>query len=103
MLFQVSSTVTGLTVSVKNWTGNVSIIFGWLSRHAVVCQRPRKPYDAQACYFREPPFHTFSAYCSLKTIGAISTKFIYVVPPIYTTSQTKFERNTPGSLLVTHT
>ena len=43
--------------------------------------------------FTGTPIHTFSAYCSLKTIGAISTKFIYVVPPIYTTSQTKFERN----------
>ena len=35
--------------------------------------------------FTRIPFHIFSAYCNLKTIGAISTKFIYVVPPIYTT------------------
>ena len=26
------------------------------------------------------PVSTFSAYCSLKIIGAISTKFIYDVP-----------------------
>ena len=53
--------------------------------------------------FTGTPIHTFSAYCSLKTIGAISTKFTYVVPPMYTTSQTKFERNSPRSLLVIHT
>ena len=29
------------------------------SRHAVVCQRPRKPRDAQVCYLREPPFTPF--------------------------------------------
>ena len=45
--------------------------------------------------FRWTPVSTFSAYCNLKTIGPVSTKFIYVVPPIYTTSQTKFKRNTP--------
>ena len=53
--------------------------------------------------FTRTPVSTFSAYCSLKTIGAISTKFIYVLPPIYTTSQTKFERNSPRNLLVIHT
>ena len=53
--------------------------------------------------FTRTPFHTFSAYCSLKTTGAISIKFIYVVPLIYTTSQTKFETNTARSSLVTHT
>ena len=68
-----------------------------------MCQWPRKPRDAQVCYLREPPIHTLSAYCSLKTIGAISTKFTYIVPTIYTTSQTKFERNSPRSLLVIHT
>ena len=45
--------------------------------------------------FTQTPVSTFSAYFSLKTIGAISTKFTYVVPPIYNTLQTKFERNTP--------
>ena len=54
-------------------------------------------------FFTWTPVSTFSAYCSLKTIGAISTKFKYVLPPIYTTSQTKFERNSPRSLLVIHT
>ena len=53
--------------------------------------------------FTGTPIHTFSAYCSLKTIGAISTKFTYGLPPIYTTSQAKFERNRPCSLLVIHT
>ena len=47
------------------------------------------------------PVSTFSAYYSLKTIGAISTKFIYVKQLIYTTLQTKFESNIPRSLLVT--
>ena len=42
---------------------------------------------------------TFSAYYSLKTIGA--TKFIYVKQLIYTTLQTKFESNIPRILLVT--
>ena len=50
--------------------------------------------------FTRTPVSTFSAYCSLKTIGPISTKFKYVLPLIYTTSQTKFERNSPRSLLV---
>ena len=53
--------------------------------------------------FTQTPVSTFSAYCSLKTIGAFLTKFKYVLPPIYTTSQTKFERNSPCSLLVIHT
>ena len=39
--------------------------------------------------FTQTPVSTFSAYCSLKTIGAISTKFIYVVQMINTASQTK--------------
>ena len=28
-------------------------------RHAVVCQRPRKPRDAQVCYLHESPFTPF--------------------------------------------
>ena len=53
--------------------------------------------------FTRTPISTFSAYCSLKTIGAISTKFIYVVQLIYTTSQTKFENNSPCSLFASNT
>ena len=72
-------------------------------RHVVVCQWPRKLCDAQVCYLREPLISTFSAYCSLKTVGAMPTIFIYVVQLIYTTLQTKFESNNPCSLLVTCT
>ena len=76
--------------------------FSHISRHAVVCQRPRNCVTHK-CVIYGNPIHTFSAYCSLKTIGAISTKFTYVVPPIYTNSQTKFESYSPRSLLVIHT
>ena len=30
-----------------------------ISKHAVVCQWPRKPCDAQVCYLREPPLTPF--------------------------------------------
>ena len=45
----------------------------------------------------------YTSVSSLKTIGAISTKFIYVVQLIYTTSQTKFENNSPHSLFASNT
>ena len=48
--------------------------------------------------FMGAPIGILSAYCSSKTIGAISTKFIYAIGSIFTTSQTKFESNSPHRL-----
>ena len=60
-----------------------------------MCQPPRKP----RVLFTGAPVSIFSAYCSLKIIGAISTKLMYAVGPIFTT---KFKRISPRRLLVTH-
>ena len=63
-----------------------------------------KPRDTQVRYLREPPFTPFQPIVVQKTLGLfLRNSYNYVVQLIYTTSQTKFERNSPRSWLVTHT
>ena len=55
------------------------------------------------CYLREPPFTPFQPIVVQKLLGLLLRTLYYVVQLIYTTSQAKFERNSPRSLLVSRT
>ena len=64
-----------------------------ISRHTVVCQRPRKTHGTRNVLFTRTAKSPISASCIFITARQICTKFTYVMPSIYTTSHTKFERN----------
>ena len=59
------------------------VIYFWYNSYIKTCGSVSVAKKAAWCtsvLFTRTPVSTFSAYCSLKTFGAISTKFIYAVP-----------------------
>ena len=74
---------------------STTVLYGIFTKTRNSVSAAKKAAWRTSVLFTRTPVSTVSAYCSLKTIGAISTKFIYVVPLIYTTLYTKFERSTP--------
>ena len=65
-------------------------------RHTVVCQRPRKQKQHvrhASVLFTGTVKLLNSAFCISKTTKLITTKFIYFLPYIYTTSHIKIEGN----------
>ena len=67
------------------------------SRHTVVCRAAKKIRAYTSVLFTRTKISPISAFCILKTIAPISTKFIYFMLYIYTTFHTKFERNRASS------
>ena len=52
-----------------------------LSRHTVMCQRPRKTYGTQVCYLQELLSCCFQPFVSLElATGPMYSKFIYIFP-----------------------
>ena len=70
-----------------------SCVSGQERRHTVVCQRPRKTPGTRNVLFTRTAKSPISASHIFITTRQICTKFIYFMPSIYTTSQTKFEGN----------
>ena len=68
-----------------------------LSRHMVMCQRPRKMCGTQVCYLQESLSNNSTPHIS-KTTEPISIKFTYFMPSIYMTLQSKFKENWFSSL-----
>ena len=54
-----------------------------ISRHTVVCQRPRKPCDAQVCNLQEPLTHRFQPLVSLQPLGQFLSNS-HMLCPLYT-------------------
>ena len=52
-----------------------------VSRHMVMCQRPRKPCGTQVCYLQEPLTRHFKPLISLQPLGRFLSNSHTLCPP----------------------